>query len=367
MPLTWFDAHLDLAYLAVNARDMCAPLDRSAAPHPPAACTLASLREGQVRLALATIFTEVGGSGPEGYHAGDVDRAFAVGRAQLEVYLTWRDRALISLDLRSDLAALSDLAEIRGGMGVAEARPLATSALLARLPRTDGLRVGILMENADPIRSPDDLAFWVDRGVVAVGLAWALSSRYAGGNTSHEGLSDLGRALVREMDRLRVMHDASHLSDRAFADLLDSTDRTIIASHSNCRVLLDPSGSNQRHLTDEQIAHIARRGGVIGLNLYSKFLSPHCAESGRASISDCVRHIEHIAEIAQRVSPFSSGRRHVALGSDLDGGFPASRLPEPINTPRDYDQLAQALSDRDWSDPEIADFAAGNWLRVLSA
>lgn len=372
MPLTWFDAHLDLAYLAVNARDMLAPLDpaRAAtlAPHPPAACTLPALREGNVRLALATIFTEVGGSGPEGYPPGDFERAFAVGRAQLEVYLTWRDRQAIALDLRSALASVSDLAEIRGGMGVAESKPLSTAALLARLPRTapDALRVGILMENADPIRSPEDLAFWVDRGVVAIGLAWSLSSRYAGGNTSHDPLTDLGRALVREMDRLRVVHDVSHLSDRAFADLLDATDRTVIASHSNCRALLDPSGSNQRHLTDEQIAHVARRGGVIGLNLFSKFLNPHLADHGRATIADCVHHIEHVAEVAQRSSPFTNGRRHVALGSDLDGGFSAARLPEGINEPRDYSRLAQALSARRWSDDDIASFAAGNWLRVLS-
>lgn len=92
MPL-WFDAHLDLAYLAVNGRDMLAPLDPASGPHPPAAVTLPSLREGAVRVALATVFTEaVADPGAvrdrSQYAAGDADRAHAVGRAQLEVYLT---------------------------------------------------------------------------------------------------------------------------------------------------------------------------------------------------------------------------------------------------------------------------------------
>src|SRR5689334_12521266 len=115
----WFDAHLDLAYLAVNARDMLGPLSPSSGPHPPAAVTLPAMRGGGVRFALATIFTEAGGTGPEGYPAGNVERAAAVGRAQLEVYLTWRDRGEIALDLRKALRRDPAVGQIRGGMGVA--------------------------------------------------------------------------------------------------------------------------------------------------------------------------------------------------------------------------------------------------------
>ena len=366
MALTWFDAHVDLAYLAVSGRDMLAPLDPSAGPHAPAACTLPSMREGNVRLALGTIFTEVSGSGPEGYAPGDFERAFVVGRAQLEAYLTWQERGAVALDLREALASISDLGEMRGGMGVAEVRPLSTSALLARLSKTDALRVGILIENADPIRAPDDLDYWVRRGVVAVGLSWSHSSRYAGGNTTQDGISDLGRALVKEMDRLKVVHDVSHLSDRSFAELLEVTNRTLIASHSNCRAILDPSGQNQRHLTDAQIAEVVKRGGVIGLNLFSRFLSPKSGEDGRATIEDCVRHVEHVCEIAERVSPLGRGRRHVGLGSDVDGGFSAARLPLGINRPADFARIGEGLNTRGWTDEDVAAFACGNWLRVLA-
>jgi membrane dipeptidase len=359
--MLWFDAHLDLAYLAVNGRDMLAPLDPAAGPHPPAAVTLPSLAEGEVRLALATIFTEREGTGPEGYAAGDFERAYVVGRAQLEVYLTWRDLGRCELDLRRLLQPERGTGEIRGGMGVAEPAPHSPRHYLRQLVRERGsppAHFGILMENADPIRAPDELGWWRDRGVVAIGLAWAKSSRYAGGNSSQDGITPLGRELVKEMDRLGVVHDASHLSDRAFAELCELTDRPIIASHSNCRALLgDPK--NQRHLTDDQIREIVRRGGVIGLNLYSKFLDASLLEGGRAFIDRAADHVEHICDLV-------GDRAHVGLGSDMDGGFAASRMPEGIERPRDLARLVEALASRGWSVDDVNNFACGNWVGFWS-
>ncbi len=362
--MNWFDAHLDLAMLAVHGRDMTLTPHAASTPEFKAGLTLPSLSAGHVRLALGTIFTEPNGTGPEGYPAENVDRAYAVGRAQLEVYLTWRDRNLISLDGFAALRATSDLAEIRGGMGVAESVPLPPAARLARLPKSPPLQLGILMENADPIRSPAEIQWWKDRGLVAVGLCWASPSRYATGNRAARtdgGLTGLGKEMVREMDRLDIIHDASHLSDRSFADLCEATDGLIVASHSNCRAITDPTGQNQRHLTDAQIKEIARRGGVIGLNLFSMFLRPNWekgAAGGRATIADCINHIEHICDL-------SGSRNHIALGSDMDGGFPADQMPEGINSPANYPLLSEGLSARNWSDADIAGFAVGNWLRIF--
>lgn len=370
--MMWFDAHLDLAYLAVNGRNMLAPLHPPppagvGGPDLPAAVTLPSLTDGNVALALATIFTEPDGKGPEGYPAGDAERAWKVGRAQLEVYLTWRDQAHITLDLRSLMSRHAGTGEIRGGMGVSEVIPPPVRRLVSRVPTVPPLHLGILIENADPIRSPADLPWWRDRGVVAIGMAWARSSRYAGGNSAQDGISPLGRELVREMDRLGIVHDASHLSDRAFADLCEYTDRPIIASHSNCRAILgEPSA--QRHLTDEQILAITRRGGVIGLNLFAKFIDRRCGSSldpsaprelDRPTIGAAIDHIEHVCQV-------SGSRRHIGLGSDMDGGFSAARLPEGIDAPRDLPRLAEALSRRGWTDDEVFDFACANWVRFWS-
>jgi membrane dipeptidase len=358
---TWFDAHLDLAMLAVEGRDMLSTPEAASKPECMAGLTLPSLIEGKVRLALGTIFTAPNDPGPEGYPFDNPDRAHAVGRAQLEAYFTWRDKGFLQLDRFAPLRATRGLSEIRGGMGVSQTVPLSAATRLARLPKSPPIHLGILMENADPIRSPDELSWWKERGLVAVGLCWATPSRYATGNQAAPGdggLTPIGRDMVRAMDSLGVVHDVSHLSDASFADLCATTDKLIIASHSNCRAITDPSGANQRHVTDAQIREIARRGGVIGINLFSKFLRPNWQKGTRATMDDVVAHIEHICDL-------TGSPAHVGLGSDMDGGFPADQMPEGIDTPSGYERIAEALRARNWTASDIDAFAAGNWMRVF--
>lgn len=352
----WFDAHLDLACLAMNRRDMLVPLPADTTgigPFAPASVTLPELAAGNVRFALATVFTEPDGDDAVAYPAGDAARAHAVGRAQIEVYLTWRDLGLVSIDLPGCLRQEPGIGEIRGGMGVASVVPVPLERRISRL--SDTLHIGILIEGADPIRTPDELSWWKERGACAVGLAWAKLSRYAGGNSTDVGITDLGRALVKEIDRLGLVHDASHLSDRAFFELLDLTDRRIMASHSNCRAIVDPSGANQRHLTDEQIKLIISHGGIIGLNLFSRFLRP-AGKDGRATIDEAIAHVERVCDLA-------ASRLHVGLGSDADGGFSMLNLPEGIDRPRHFSLLTDALSSRGWSEEDVAGFAWKNWAR----
>lgn len=351
--------------LAVHSRDMHAhPSTTTKGTDPvPASVTLPSLREGGVRLALATIFTEVNGDGPEGYPAGDIEKAHRRGRAQLEVYETWRDEGRIAIDLPKFLRHDPHVGHISAGMGVAETRPLSLEERLARSKPNVPLHVGILMENADPIRSPDELAWWKERGVIAIGLAWARSSRYAAGNNvPHDdpvGLTDLGRAMVKATDALEIIHDVSHLSDRAMDELLELTDRPVIASHSNCRALLNDPG-NQRHLRDESIREIVRRGGVVGLNLCRNFIAPrpYSNEDPRPTVAQAIAHVEHVCDVAGH-------RAAVGLGSDLDGGFSADDLPAGINLPRDLALLTDALVERAWTEEEVAGFAHGNWERFF--
>lgn len=361
MPQSWFDAHLDLAYLAVRGRKMLDELDPSQGPDAPASVTIPELKAAGVRMCLGTIFTEKDGDGPEAYPADDIERAHTVGRAQLEAYQTWRDEGVISLDRFADLRrqTTTGLGEIRGGMGVAEVVPLGTRAILARLPRTPSLSIGILMENADPIRSPSELGWWKERGVVAIGLSWAKSSRYAGGNMDQHGLTPLGRELVSEMDRLKVLHDVSHLSRKSFDDLCSLSGRTIVASHSNVSAIVDPSGLNQRHLLDAQIREIIARKGVIGLNLFTRFIRPNLVGDDRPSLDETIAHIEHICALAGSTA-------HVGLGSDMDGGFSAKRLPAGIDRARDIHRLLEALSAKGWTDDQLLEFSIGNWLRIFS-
>jgi membrane dipeptidase len=220
------------------------------------------------------------------------------------------------------------------------------------------LMLGVLMECADPIESPKDLEMWVEGGVVAIGLAWWRGSRYAGGNgTPGRGLSEAGRALVQCMDELGVVHDVSHLSQRATDEFFAMSSAVPMASHSNCRSLLD--GKNERHLSDEAIGEIGRRGGMIGLNLVRNFIRCGLGAEERPSAAEAIDHLEHMCALMGR-------RTGVGLGSDMDGGITADDLPAGIDVPSDLRLLANELRQRGWSEAEIQGFAWGNWARFWS-
>ncbi len=325
----WIDGHIDLAYLAQLHGDLRGPI-----ADPNARCiSFSALRAGGVRVALGTIFTERGSPDtPAGYaEDDDIEGAHRAGVRQLEWYEAMeREGALRIVRCRDDLA------------GVESTSPGDHAPL----------RIVILMEGCDPIRSPQEARWWFNRGVRAAGMAWALGTRYAGGNGRPGPLSAAGRELVPAFDEVGILHDASHLSDEGFAELLECTPRRIIASHSNSRVL---TGDSQRHLTDDGMRAIAARDGLIGLNLFGKFLA-----SGReATRADALNHIDHAALLA--------GRDRVGLGSDFDGGFAPADIPEGLRRPQELGSLSAGLRQRGWPEPAVFGFTHANWLRVLRA
>ena len=331
----FFDAHLDLAYLTEIGRDMHAPLAECRGKLLPAAVTLPSLRDGGVRACLGTIFTEAIEPGattdaPEAaYPVGDGLAAWRAGMRQLKLYHAWRDGGAIVMMPRR-------------GKGSAASTDTNAPLLL-----------GILMECADPIETPDQLDEWAEGGVIAIGMAWWRGSRYAGGNGMGAGLTPPGRELAARMDELGIVHDLSHLSQQATDDLLAHTDACVIASHSNCRALLDGEKNKdwQRHLSDETIAEIGRRGGMIGLNLVRSFIKTGLDRNDpkdRPSIDDTVAHVEHVCEVMGH-------RRGIGLGTDMDGGIKATDLPRGIDTPSNLHKLCDALGARGWSVDEIAE------------
>ncbi len=346
-PTTLFDGHLDLAYLTEIGRDMHADLDDCRGRLQPAAVTLASLAASPVRACLGTIFTEAlpdagapnAETGPFAYPAGDALAARAAGLRQYKLYQAWHEAGVIQL---------IDPAE--------------------RTIRADGpLAVGLLMESADPIETPDHIDEFT--GLLAVGLTWGTGSRYAAGNMNpandNPGLTALGRELLDRFDERHILHDLSHLSDRATDDVLGHTSAVVVASHSNCRAVssLGDATRDQRQLADETIAEIGKRDGLVGLNLYAGFVDADCSHWGnrsgqRPTIAQAIDHVEHVASIMGH-------KRGVALGSDLDGGFDAKCLPAGIDTPSDLTKLLDELAKRNWSDEDIHAFAWGNWARVL--
>ena len=316
----------------------------------PGAVTLAELREAGVCWCLGTVFTWSGGDDETGFEPFDVEAAHWAGERQMAVYRDWATRGWI------------DIAE-GGRFGQT------TSSVAGDEAAGGGRRlvVGVLMENADPIRTPDELGWWVDSGVVAIGLTWKERGRYAGGNGCVGGeavLTDLGKELLDAMEEEGVVLDVSHLSDAALDAALERFGGGVIASHSNCRSIVgvgEPEW-DQRHLTDEAIKEIGRRGGVIGLNLVRYFIRRGLAadDPARPSVSEALDHVERVCELV-------GSRACVGLGTDMDGGITACDLPEGIDRARDVVKLVEALGERGWCESDLAGFARENWLRVFAS
>lgn len=330
----WFDAHLDLAYLAEAGRNMTAPPGLSGGPSPPGAVTFESLRAGHIRAALGTIFIQqrvTSAPDPRDNAEGtwtyaSEDEAHVAALRQISHYLEWRDAGLIRLVSRG------------GGFH----RPEYVAG--------DPLDVMILMEGAPGVRSLRDLQTFYDAGVRVISLTWAAGNKWCGGDRTGGDISPAGRELVAEIDRLGMVHDVSHLSEQAFWTLLKIARGPKMASHSNCRALLPGRRAPERHLSDEQIKALVDAGGVIGVVLFNGFLVPE----GHSTSADVLHHIAHIEKL--------TGRRDcIALGSDMDGGFSARDLPSDLDHPRKLTVLLDALKKHGWSANECAGFAYENW------
>lgn len=331
------DAHLDLAWNHVRGRDITLPAAQQPMVHNETATIgLPDLRAGGVRLVVATLFSLP--DSPE--HAGYVDHAGAFDQANRQMTFNSRlhnDGEIGLVRERNDLP-----------------KPNATAA--HRLPAI------VLMEGADAMTLANESdnatpAAWFERGVRMVGLAWH-ATRWAGGTGAPGPLTHDGRKLVSQLDATGFIHDASHLAERSLDDLLDLATAPICASHSNCRFIVgnDPGG---RHLPDHQINAIAQRGGVIGINLFDRFLLP-AGEYGmrRATLLDVVAHIRHACDIIGDCA-------HVGIGTDLDGGFGREHIPLEIETAADLPKLGDALSTAHFTDTDIAAILGGNWLRFF--
>ena len=216
----------------------------------------------------------------------------------------------------------------------------------ARGWRNGRLAAILLMEGADPVETPSQLGAWSDRRVRIIGPAWG-RTRYSGGTGAPGGLTDLGRQLLKAMRRKKVILDLSHMADQSVADAFALWRGPIMASHSNARAIVP----GDRQLTDETVAEIARRGGVVGVSFYQH----HLRRFGRATLEDVVRHVVHHARAAG--SP-----EHVGLGTDLDGGFDARHAP--IDNLAKLKELPARLR-LHFNRSQVEGIMGGNWLSFL--
>ncbi len=225
----------------------------------------------------------------------------------------------------------------------------------------DAPQVGIMpaMEGADPIRRPEDVEYWHERGVRVVSLAWAAGSRYAGGNRAPGPLTDAGRALLEALAEFGLILDVSHLAEEAFWEVVDRYEGPIVATHSNPRALVP----GPRQLSDRMIRALAERDGVIGIVPYNRFLKPDWSPADgkeAATLQNVAAAIDHVCQVVGDAA-------HVGIGSDFDGGFGAESAPAGIDTVADLPKIADTLAERGFAEKDIAAVMGENWLRVLRA
>ena len=229
-------------------------------------------------------------------------------------------------------------------------------------------------------------------GVRSMTLVHFRNNNWADSSTDeprHNGLTEFGKDVVREMNRLGMIVDISHVSDKTFYDALAVTTKPVIASHSSCRALSD----FPRNMSDDMLRAVARNGGVIGINFGGGFLSQKDADGYKkritergalqpsgtgsqldnfakeefisgylkmspssATLEDAVAHIDHVVKVA--------GVDHVGIGSDFDG---ISSVPASLEDVSKMPYLTAALLKKGYSEADLKKILGGNHLRVLRA
>ncbi len=216
------------------------------------------------------------------------------------------------------------------------------------------------LEGADSLITVQHVERAYGYGLRAVGLAHYGEGRYANGTDAEGKLNAQGKELVKEMERLNMILDATHLCDDAFWDALNLFKGNVWASHHNCRALVN----HNRQLSDEMIMALAERNAVIGVALDAWMLVPHWVrgastpEEMNCNLNTVVDHIDHICNL-------TGNALHVAIGSDLDGAFGREQCPYDLETITDLQKIPLLLKQRSYTDNDIENIMYGNWLRFI--
>ncbi|MCJ7466487.1 MAG: dipeptidase [Maribacter sp.] len=216
------------------------------------------------------------------------------------------------------------------------------------------------LEGADSIINLDYLHKSHEAGLRAIGPAHYGPGTYAFGTNSIGGIGRKGQELLREIERLGLILDTTHMCDQSFWEALKVYHGPLWASHNNCRALVD----HNRQFSDEQILEIINRNGVIGVVLDAWMMVPNwergksTPESLNVSFEQMIDHIDHICQLAGNC-------HHVGIGTDLDGGFGREQSPRDLDTIADLQKVPTLLRTRGYTPTDIDNIMHLNFIRFL--
>ncbi len=347
------DAHLDLSMNALEwNRDLRQPVavingrEKGLNDKPDrgnALVSLPELRKGNIGLVVGTqIARYVAPGNPlPGWHSPE--QAWAQTQGQLAWYKAMEDAG--------EMVQVNDFQSLEKHFG------LWNSDI-----SNDKKPVGYILslEGADSIVDISYLERAYGYGLRALGPAHYGPGRYANGTDATGKMGPKGHELLKEMERLNIILDTTHLCDDAFWDALDHFNGHIWASHNNCRALVN----HNRQYSDDQIKELINRGAIIGSALDAWMMvsgwvrgksNPH---EMNCSLETMVDHIDHICQLA-------GNTLHVGIGSDLDGAFGREQCPYDLETIAGLQVIPELLKKRGYSNNDITNFMHGNWVRFL--
>lgn len=216
------------------------------------------------------------------------------------------------------------------------------------------------LEGADSLVTINHLEKAYQYGLRAVGPAHYGPGRYANGTDATGKMNANGLALLKKMEELNIILDATHLCDDAFWQAMDHFNGHVWASHNNCRALVN----HNRQFSDDMIKVLIERGAVIGAAFDAWMIVPAwqrgvSTPAGMGcNLDKVIDHIDHICQLA-------GNTMHVAIGTDLDGAFGKEQCPYDLETIADLQKLPALFTQRGYTDEDVANIMHKNWLRFL--
>jgi len=351
-----FDAHLDLAMNALEwNRDLrwtvseIRDSERGMTDRPDrgnGTVSFEAMRRGRVGLCVATQIARFvkRDSAIPGWHSQE--QAWAQTQGQLAWYH--------SMEEAGEMVQIADAAALEHHLGHWRAAGPAREEAHAPIGYV------LSLEGADSIVTLHHLERAYAHGLRAVGPAHYGPGVYAQGTNATGGIGEKGRALLREMERLNIILDATHLCDESFWESLEKFRGAVWASHNNCRALV----AHERQFSDGQLKALIDRGAVIGVAFDAWMLVPDWVRGSSTpqnrgvTLAQVADNIDHICQVA-------GNARHAGIGSDLDGAFGIEQGPADVDTIADLQKLPALLAARGYSAQDIENVCSGNLLRFL--
>jgi membrane dipeptidase len=347
------DAHLDLAWNAIEwNRDLQRPIqdinarEKELNDKPSrgnATVSLPELKKGNIGLVVATqIGRYVSPDNPLlGWHSPE--QAWAATQAQLAWYKAMEEQG--ELMQIKDLRSLNIHLDVWKDDGPNEQKP-----------------VGYILslEGADSLITVQHLERAYEYGLRAVGPAHYGPGRYANGTDATGEMNQDGLALLKKMEELNIILDATHLCDDAFWQAMDNFHGHVWASHNLCRALVD----HNRQFSDDMIKVLIERGAVIGAAFDAWMIVPgwvrkkSTPKEMNCNIEKIIDHIDHICQIA-------GNTLNVGIGSDLDGGYGKEQCPYDVETIADLQSIPSLLLKRGYSTTDVENIMNKNWINFL--